>query len=218
LVDIVQGTSRFKHLASSISLYGDISMTQRQTAVLICKGFGTYAFITSLNFLPSGILMLLGEVFKRRMGQVSSLSPLFALANLLPPILLLVGGLVLWTNANQIARAMAPADDEQASTSLAGAGSQAQVVVFSALGLWTLLQVAPRFGQILVKLFIFSRQDMMMRNDYTGMTANDIVPLLIQFGLGCWLLFGAAGLVRSLGSFRTVERDERGGSSGDLSK
>jgi hypothetical protein len=191
-------------------------MTQRQTAALICKGFGIYAFVTSLNTLPSGILMLLSEAYNRRMMQAPSLPPIFAIANLLPPVLLFLAGLVLWTNAEQIARAMAPADDKQASTS--PAGPQAQIVVFSALGLWTLLQVAPRFGQILVKLFIFSRQDMMMRNDYTGMTGADIIPLFIQFGLGCWLLFGAAGLVRSLGSFRMIRQDEPGPPPVHLSK
>jgi hypothetical protein len=87
-------------------------------------------------------------------------------------------------------------------------GEEAQIVAFSTLGLLTLLHVIPRIGQIATNLFILSKQAAFIHRDFQGLTAPDIVSVVLQLALGLWLVFGASGLVKILQSFRTAGMDK----------
>jgi hypothetical protein len=176
-------------------------MTQREIAALICKSLGIYAFINALNGLPSLLLPLLGNLANAQAGGPSMpiAVRLGMFINALPFMLMLFAGVVLWVGAESIAALMVKNSDE--TTVPIVTGKEAQIVVFSALGLWTLVQAVPRVAQAFLKIMQFATQDMLARTDAAGMSAPEIGALLVQVGLGVGLLLGARSLAGALKSF-----------------
>jgi hypothetical protein len=101
--------------------------------------------------------------------------------------------------ADSIAALMVKPGDETVTSAVRG--QEAQIVVFSALGLWTLVQAVPRVAQVFLKLVQFATQDMLARTDASGMSAPEIGALLVQVALGVGLMLGARLLAGALKSF-----------------
>lgn len=173
-------------------------MTKREFAALACKVLGLYSFISALKLLPM-ILMPFSTAARAAMRWM-------LMVNALPGLLHILTGFILWFGADALAGRMIK--DTGTAVSPVVVGKEAQVVAFSCLGLWSLLQVIPRIGQLVTNFFMISQQDAMLWHDYKGMTAPDIVAIVIQLALGLWLLFGAAGLTRLIGSLRNIGMDE----------
>ena len=189
-------------------------MTKREIAALICKVLGIYVFIGALNSLPLLFLPALTSMANASSGATSieNTARWASVINALPVILNILAGLFLWLGADNLARRMAKDTDTVAQPVI---GQEAQIVAFSALGLFTLLQVIPRVGQIATNLYILSQQDAMIRREFKDLTAPNIVGVVIQLSLGLWLLFGASGLVKLLQSFRTVGMDKQNHAAAD---
>lgn len=132
---------------------------------------------------------------------------LASLVNALPVVLNILAGLFLWFDADTLARCMVKDADRTIQPLVVG--QEAQMVAFSAPGLFTLLQVIPHIGRMAANFYVISHQDALMRRDFTGLAAPDVVGVVIQLSLGLWLLLGASGLVKLLQSFRTVGMDKQ---------
>jgi hypothetical protein len=184
------------------------NMTKREIAALICKVLGIYAFIGALNSLPFVFMPAVTSMVNASSGATptDSATRLGAIINALPVVLHILAGLFLWLGADNLARRMVKDADTVAQSVI---GQEVQIVAFSSLGLFTLLQAVPRVGQIVTNFYILSQQDALMRREFKGLTAPDIVGLLIQLALGLWLLFGTSGLVKMLQSFRSVGMDKQ---------
>jgi len=182
-------------------------MTKREIAALICKALSIYVFVITLNQLPllfaSALYSMLNNSTDTPMEKVSFLASILAA---LPLTLNILAGLFLWMGADNLARRMVKNDDTTVQPII---GQEAQTIVFSALGLFTLLQAIPRAGQMITNFYTFSRQDALMQREFTGSSTPDIAGLLIQLALGVWLLFGASGLSKLLRSFHTVGLDKQ---------
>lgn len=176
-------------------------MTKRELAALACKVLGLYAFISALNWLPVALMPILTG---GAMGAQAARHWML-IVNALPGVLLINAALILWFGADALACWMVKEPD--APLPLVTVGTEAQVIAFSCLGLGSLLQAVPHIGQIITKLYI-SQQDALIQPDFKGMAAPDIIALLLQTLIGLWLLFGAAGLARLIGSFRHIGEDK----------
>lgn len=182
-------------------------MTKREIAVLICKVLGIYAFINAVNSLPLILMPFIISVANGFEGtsRMEGVARWASVVNAVPLLLNVVAGVLLWSCANGLARRMV--QDEKVETPIV-IGSEIQIVAFSILGLFTLLQALPRIGQLVINLYNLSRQDALMRQNFQGTTASEVVTLVIQLALGSWLLLGSSGLVRLLQSFRSVGLDK----------
>ena len=192
-------------------------MTKHEFAALACKVLGIYTLVNALGLLPS----ILGNALNSLASSSTGLNPALAtvertaaVAYILPLAFDIMAGLLLWRRADFLAARMIRDTDAAPSQIAIGAG--AETVAFSFLGLFTLLQAIPRLGLIVFNLILMSRQGPLLHRDYKGMAAPDVVVLVIQLCLGCWLLLGAAGLARLLGSLRHAGADAAAREAADL--
>jgi hypothetical protein len=182
-------------------------MTKREVAALACRLLGIYAFLNSLNALPVVFLPFITEYSDATAaGGLGSMARFWLfILNALPAALHIIAGLYLWLNADSLAGYLVSGDTDEQQMAI---GQEAQVIAFSVLGLFTLLQVIPRIGQIITNLVVIGQQDPLMQRDFRGTTAPDIVSIIIQLALGLWLLFGSPGLVQWLRPMRTRDMDQ----------
>ena len=178
-------------------------MTKHEVAALLCKVLGIYALLSALNALP----LLFAPALFALSNSSASATPATSVARLswlisaLPVLLDIGAALFLWLSADNLARAMVKNGESSAEPIIS---RDVQTLVFSALGVFTLLQAIPRAGQIATTLYLVSQQDVLLRREFKGASAPDIVALLLQLALGLWLVFGAAGLAKGLQKLRTV--------------
>lgn len=183
-------------------------MTPRGIAALICKALGLYAFLNTLNLLPHLFAPAIYSASTASAGGNGALAHYLAMANALPVLLCPLAGCVLWFGANRLARRMV--QDPAASAQSLASSRDLETIAYSALGLFTLLQMLPRLAQMATNLYIISRQDPLVRPDYRNLTAPDIASVAVHLALGLWLMFGAAGLVKLLQPLRSLGVDRPG--------
>lgn len=177
-------------------------MTKREIAALICKAFGIYCFIGALHAAQPVAVLGFGFVSRASQGRVVAVESAWIL---LPLILNLLAGSILWRNAEKIAGRMVAGDDTSPQTS--ATGKELQVVAFSALGLYTLLQVIPQIAELAMRYATQSQEEAEVLNHMRGYTSSELASTVVQMALGIWLLLGAASLAQLVQSFRTVGMD-----------
>jgi hypothetical protein len=193
-------------------------MTKREIAALICKALGIYIFVNTLNLLPLLFIPAINSMANASSGATSTenMARLASVISALPVVLNILASLFLWLGADNLAEHMVKDTGQETDTVAQPViGQEAQIVAFSALGLFTLLQVIPRVGQIATNIYILWHQNAMFARGFNSLTAPNIIGVLIQLVLGLWLLLGASGLVKLLQSFRTVGMDKQNHAAAD---
>ena len=99
--------------------------------------------------------------------------------------------IALWRFPLWVAQKLLPAATTDQSTHLQVA--QVQSAAFGLLGLWLLSEAIPQASYTAVILYYATRPNAMMVLEPRNYAA--MVRMVVEFGLGLWLLFGARGLL-----------------------
>jgi len=174
-------------------------MTKHEIAALACKILGIYAIIQAMM-----ILFHFGQTFRYLdYRQPEGISTAWSMiVGLVPFVLLLIFGILLWLLADQLAERMVSASEISDTRSKTN-GAYIQAIAFSVVGLFVLAHAIPRAIQLIISLALSSPT---MQNPW-GLYANRIAQfgaLVAQFAIGLWLVFGARGLIGILRITRQV--------------
>ncbi len=167
------------------------NVTKKEIAILSFKVLGVYAFIRVIDHLP----YILDSMFGNDNGKAT-------IPNLLiitiPPLLLLLCGVLLWYMAPFLASSVykSPAFENEPNASLA----DIQTVAFTVVGLFLLASALPQIVSFIIIYYTMWTTDIVGKH---ALIQNGIV-LLLKIGLGLWLLLGSRGLVKLI---RSTQRD-----------
>jgi hypothetical protein len=114
-----------------------------------------------------------------------------AVGNLVIFIILIGATIALWWFPLAVARKLLPKATLDQPTSLPI--DQVQSAGFCLLGLWLLTEAIPPAFYVAVLIYYATRPNAMIVLEPHNYAA--IVRMLVEFGLGFWLLFGARGLL-----------------------
>jgi MFS-type transporter involved in bile tolerance (Atg22 family) len=121
-------------------------MTATQTAVLALRLGAIYAWYQSLKMLASSAVMLLYQLQTPEVKGQSPIAPAFGY--LLPAVILIVAGFILFAGAQRIARSIVP-PAEASSETISGI---TPALAFALVGIIGLLLVFPRLVSISAEL------------------------------------------------------------------
>ncbi|MEW6276602.1 MAG: hypothetical protein AB1556_16015 [Bacillota bacterium] len=175
-------------------------MTSKDIARLSCKLFSIYTLINAIKSLNYFVVLPLQG--KSGTGMIATTLILTAL----PSTLLFASGIILWLYAGKLANYLVP--DKMPDKDPPSGGSQIRVediqaVAFSVVGIFILVDAAPKLIQIVFNIILLSKLQHAIPGDWVNFTTiTRIVELVIQLILGFWLFFGSRGIVGLLKRLR----------------
>lgn len=170
-----------------------MGMRNRSIALLSFKLLGVYACIRALE-LSSKVVQYFYE-------QATEGYMWIALQVFLPPVLLIVIGIILWIAAPNISRAIfksSDLDESQKETF----SVDFEVIAFSVFGLVVIVDSVTMFIRSNVAIFMFkaysvsARESVVERNVYLVFTG-------LKIAIGMWLLLGSRGIARFIRALRS---------------
>ncbi|MHC4990002.1 MAG: hypothetical protein ACYTGC_03385 [Planctomycetota bacterium] len=179
-------------------------MSPRQIATLSCKVLAVYTMIRALTALPQ-IQWALGSLLQQPTFSMYQIAMLAALAS---PLVLGAVGILLWREAGVVAAWMVRYDiqdhpEEREPQAAPLTADMLQTIAFSVLGLWLLTDAIPRLASWWGDA-IFNRSAGRPPGPANLRAAFTLLELLLRIGMGFWLLFGAAGIVRLLRRLKNI--------------
>lgn len=166
-------------------------MSGKDIAILSCKILAVCSVINAAKAL--NYLMMLNELFHGNV-RPGAVIPIL-ISSMMPFILLLALGLVLWLKAGRIAAYMLP-DREEALERAALSIEDVQSTAFSVIGILVLAGAIPQMVQTVSSIVIMHNLQYDSKNQW--FYAHDIVriaELVVQLIIGIWLFFGSRGIV-----------------------
>jgi len=168
---------------------------KRDIGVLSFKLLGVYSCIRALE-LSSRAVQYFYEGDARGYLWI-------ALQVLLPPVSLILLGVLLWISARIISRFVFPSIDspEPSESSNAVSYKELQDIAFSVCGLVVLVDELPMLVRLIVAIFAFKAysisaiEPVVERNVYLFFTA-------LRVCIGMWLLLGSRGIVKAINAWR----------------
>jgi len=180
-------------------------MTKREVGILACRLLALYAWIQSLHYVPAvlDLSQLFYDPWSRQQYVLLEL-----IASAVPFVLLLGLAIFVWRRAGLISAWIFAHDIqdhqlEPESNPHAVQLEDIQVVAFSTVGLWLLLDVMPQAAAYSVQL-IYAYQLSDFDLGYNLALLAKTIEVLLRVAAGFWLLFGARGLVNLLRKLRTA--------------
>jgi hypothetical protein len=160
-------------------------VTKREIANLSFKVLSLYAVIKAIDKLSS----LISYMYQYSHTDLGVLDYMIFTA---PVILLLLCGGILWFIAPLLASSISKStvSEDNSNASLLSI----QMVAFSVIGLYMLVDSLPALVQATIWYFIVTGK----RYQF----AVDIIGSLVKIGLSLWLLFGSRGLINFINSMR----------------
>ena len=160
-------------------------MTKREMASLSFKVLSIYTFIRVIDQLQYVFYYFQNEPVLENL-----------LTKILPPLLLLFCGGLLWYLAPFLASSVfkSSTPENEPSASLA----DIQTVAFTVVGLFLLASALPEMVNVIVisfTLWVIGSKPALIHN---------IIVLFLKVGLGLWLLLGSRGFVKFI---RSTQRD-----------
>ncbi len=172
-------------------------MNSRTLATIACKALALYGILISLNYLVYFVssLMSLGSPsgYDNKSELVFS-----AIAETVPYLLQLAFVVLLWNNAEPIARKMVPDSPDQGPSQFTL--DQIYIVSFTIIGIFILIETLPVFFYQLANLWATRKLDFrreQLAERYIGL----IVPG-IKIILALMLLFGNKSIIKTITRFR----------------
>lgn len=127
----------------------------------------------------------------------------------LPSTLLFASGIILWLYAGKLANYLVPdkePDKDPPSGDPQIRVEDIQAAAFSLVGLFILVDAAPKLIQILLNIILFSKLQHAIPSEWVNITTiTRIAELVIQLVLGFWLFFGSRGIVGLLRRLRETD-------------
>jgi len=169
-----------------------MEMTNRDIALLSFKILAIFAFIRAVELSSKVIQYFYEEATE---GYIW-----IGLQVLLPPVLLILIGIILWIFAPNLSRYVFASSDSN-KKSEAVSYTELQTIIFSAFGLIVIVDSLPLLIRSIIAIFMFKvysisgKESVLQRNIYLLFTALKTV-------IGIWLLFGSRGVVKFVQSLR----------------
>ncbi len=175
-------------------------MNTHDASVLASRILGIYALIQSISYLPA-----LGTQIGFSAGVRPGANLDFAYAFTILYFVLAFGlGLFLLLAAERVAVLLFKSDSDETEGD-AVRKEDVQLIGFSVIGVFILVQVLPRMIRLIL-LLVMAGDATRYRPVDLQQTLLDLGVDLVQFGLGVWLLLGGKGLVGAIRRLR--ERGE----------
>lgn len=180
-------------------------MTQRQVARLACKLLAIYAVIMALDELRWTTANLFAAISAFR--YAGSIDAITYLGPFLVPLIQFVFALWLWKRAGVVAAWICGHDlqddmDEPDAVPVRADIDAWQGVAISSMGVWVMITVIPRIVTQAMNFTIEWLLGGVGARRAAGAVSWEIWIWLTQFGIGLWLIFGCAGIVKGLRRFR----------------
>ncbi len=176
-------------------------MTKREIASLACKILAVYTLLKIPQYIP-GLYFLLFGIFVEELRYESTVPFFWQLSTtLVPTLLYLVVGILLWCRSNALAGKMV--SDEQTEEGQSRISGQAvSAIAFSIVGLVVLVHAIPRITSVLSYLAFQPAAEFEGR--WTANVIAELTALGVQVILGAVLLMGGRTLSRLVMSIRTA--------------
>lgn len=172
-------------------------MSKREIAVLACKILSIYTIIKAITVLFY-FAQSFGFFFR---GQQEAFRfALWLIGGLLPFVLLIIFGILLWYLSDQLAARMI-SDTVTSESNPKIVSTHIQAIAFSVIGLFVLAEALPRLTRIIIALSI---RPLNMQNQQLihADKIAQIGALFVQLAIGFWLLLGSRRLVNILKTVR----------------
>jgi len=184
-------------------------MNSFTAAALACRILALYVVIgllANISWLPLAImsarqvdsdqLRLMGSIFNQQQFRLSTL-----LSFLIPELLQIAFAAFLWIKAGWLARLMtATLPDEEAGPIT---GSSLQRIMLTLIGIFIVAATIPETGRAIV-VAMLSTHDPIANPENVLKAVPENWSLLLRFGTGLGLIFGASALSRRLDNYRSL--------------
>jgi len=157
-------------------------MNKRETAILSFKVLSFYAFIEAIGKFSDSVYFILNGI--RDKSFVANF-----LFTLVPPILLILCGILLWFIAPSLATKIFKPSFQEDKTEMSLV--DIPIIAFSVVGISLLASALPPLASLIFVLYTVAAGEMELRQ----ILINDVIVVLLRFILGSWLLFDSRSIV-----------------------
>ena len=173
-------------------------MTKKDLAILACRIFALYAFLLFLLRVEDTIGVSWGLIVDG--PEVNTEARILALAFLTSSVLVMVLAALIWQKAEWLAKQIFPGEEPE-GMKINVTMSEVQIVVFSVVGLVTIVHSLPQIGSLIVQYKLRTSQILTGQFPSYAFWQQGTVAA-VEFMIGVGLLFGARGLSGLLRSLR----------------
>lgn len=171
-------------------------MRERNIATIALKVMAIYIFIQSIKYISYFISTSYFQFVNQDVGK--SLITNMIVTSLVPAVILIIFGLILWVKASKIAEHMVICDDvDDRNVNVEGLQSAA----FSVVGLVILVNIVQDLPKFIFQIMNLRGSYILLKST-TGLEIKiSIVIIVIRFAIGLILLLksrGIVGLIKSL--------------------
>jgi len=159
-------------------------MKNREIAILAYKVLGFYAFVEAISKSYDVVYYLLGDI-------PNNISANAVLLILLPPILLILCGVLLWYSAPLLADNIFKSTIQEMKTEISSADTA--VIAFSVVGLFLLANSLPRIVEL---IFMYYDVVVAQVTENRSPLISNIIVTLLKSILGLWFLFDSRRIAK----------------------
>lgn len=167
-------------------------MTNHDITKLAFKILCIYAFIRAIE-LSTKVIPYFYDYYEEA-GQESVW---VGIQILLPPILLIVGGIILWVTAPALSKIIFRTSDLPDQQNLSFI--ELQTIAFSVVGLIILIDALPYLIKSIIALYMFKAYSISDKRSIIERNTL-LIFALIKTAIGFWLLLGSRGIVKLIKS------------------
>ena len=185
-------------------------MTPREIANLCCRVLAVYALLQGIGLLPRSAALIWPFIQSRVSMNEAVLAALMGAAE---PVLWLSAGAFLWRWSGLVAAWMVGTNlqdhrNEAESLPRKATAETVHLIAFSTVGLWLLVEVAPRFLGYLAQLITIRLQEGHWSSIDGAAWIGTFIEESLRLAIGLYLLFGASGLLRIVRSAKNFGLEE----------
>ncbi|MCK4624646.1 MAG: hypothetical protein KAV00_04990 [Phycisphaerae bacterium] len=181
-------------------------MTKREIASLACKILAVYALLHIPQYLQ-GVYFALSSIIQGEpiFGDTSGVLLNFSIF-LIPTLLYLAVGILLWRRSDALASRMV-SDDQPSEGQSTISGRAVSAIAFSIVGLVVLVDAIPRIARVLSHLAF--QPTMEFEGRWTANVIAELIALGVQVILGAVLLVGGRALSQLVTKIRTAGLNDK---------
>lgn len=166
-------------------------MSEKSIAKIACRVIAIYIMIKGIEYISCFFSMSLQPYFGQGIDKNMMLQMI--LGSILPSVILIILGIILWVKATKISDYMIDDDVEANKTNINV--NELQSAAFSVVGLMILIKLIPEISNLIPRLAYFTGEYIPKETIVWLEIKISIIGMIIKLIIGLLLLFKSRGLV-----------------------
>lgn len=181
-------------------------LNEKNIANIACKVLSIYIIVLGIKHISFLLSVSLSGYISLGFNKSTIIQAVFI--SILPSIILIVAGLILWIKSAKISSHMI-CDNESIETNKTSINFyQLQSAAFSIVGIIILINLIPDIGSLISKLAFFTGDYIPKQTIYRFEIKVSITEMIIRFIIGLLLLLKSKGLVGFIKNLQHAGLDE----------